>query len=416
MQYVGQIVAAVAAETEEIATEAAQLVKVEYKPLEHQVVDTDAELSKGQPAKRDSRECRRSIRQGGHGRHSGELRHAGDHALLPGAARAGDGDSRRRALRLAFDAKRLAVMPIALERRRRAFRRTRFTSIASTWAAASVRSSAPDKWGTIGALLAKQTGRPVKLLLDRDLELMIAGNRPSAYAKIKVGATKDGTRHRGRMRSLGHRRHGRLQPAAVPVCVRRNSRIAHVVGKGIRTNRGGQRGWRAPSHPQGCFITMSALADLAAALKMDELEFFLKNLELHRTVRDVYREELKIAAELIGYKQKAHLRGDKTRTARSSAAWALRCTPGAARGIDSECDVTINPDGSVEAKIGTQDLGVGTRTCVGIVVAETLGPAAGSGEGEHRQELVSDIGRFRRQHDDRRHFGLVARGGDRGAQ
>jgi xanthine dehydrogenase YagR molybdenum-binding subunit len=35
--------------------------------------------------------------------------------------------------------------------------------------------------------------------------------------------------------------------------------------------------------------------------------------------------------------------------------------------------VTISPDGSVEAKIATQDLGVGTRTCIGQVVAETLG-------------------------------------------
>ena len=35
--------------------------------------------------------------------------------------------------------------------------------------------------------------------------------------------------------------------------------------------------------------------------------------------------------------------------------------------------MTINPDGSVVANMGTQDLGVGTRTCVGIVVAESLG-------------------------------------------
>jgi xanthine dehydrogenase YagR molybdenum-binding subunit len=35
--------------------------------------------------------------------------------------------------------------------------------------------------------------------------------------------------------------------------------------------------------------------------------------------------------------------------------------------------VTINPDGSVEAKIGSQDLGTGTRTTIGIVIAETLG-------------------------------------------
>jgi len=37
VNFAGQILAAVAAQTEEIAAEAAQLVKVEYKPLEHQV-------------------------------------------------------------------------------------------------------------------------------------------------------------------------------------------------------------------------------------------------------------------------------------------------------------------------------------------------------------------------------------------
>src|SRR5262245_2732604 len=41
VNYTGQIVAAVAAETEEIATEAARKVKVEYKKLAHQVRDED---------------------------------------------------------------------------------------------------------------------------------------------------------------------------------------------------------------------------------------------------------------------------------------------------------------------------------------------------------------------------------------
>src|SRR6185503_2087484 len=49
VQYVGHIVAAVAAETEEIATEAARLVKVDYKPLEAVVKDTDPALAKGNP-------------------------------------------------------------------------------------------------------------------------------------------------------------------------------------------------------------------------------------------------------------------------------------------------------------------------------------------------------------------------------
>src|SRR6266487_6243898 len=70
VQYIGQIVAAVAAETEEIATEAAQLVKVEYKPGEHQVRDMDPALSKDKPAKRDQGNVEEAF-QNAHVVHSG---------------------------------------------------------------------------------------------------------------------------------------------------------------------------------------------------------------------------------------------------------------------------------------------------------------------------------------------------------
>jgi xanthine dehydrogenase YagR molybdenum-binding subunit len=97
----------------------------------------------------------------------------------------------------------------------------------------------------------------------------------------------------------------------------------------------------------------------------------MKNLQF--TDREkVYAEELKIAADLIGYKSKAHPRGDKTPGPIKRGLGVSIHTWGG-RGHPSECEVTINPDGSVEARIGTQDLGVGTRTAIDIVVAETLG-------------------------------------------
>src|SRR5207248_3639481 len=43
------------------------------------------------------------------------------------------------------------------------------------------------------------------------------------------------------------------------------------------------------------------------------------------------------------------------------------------RGHASDCDLTIHPDGSVDIKMGTQDLGTGTRTVISVVAAETLG-------------------------------------------
>src|SRR4029077_20924448 len=50
-----------------------------------------------------------------------------------------------------------------------------------------------DSWGVACAALAKKAGRPVKMMLERDQELMVAGARPSMYASVKVGAKKDGT-------------------------------------------------------------------------------------------------------------------------------------------------------------------------------------------------------------------------------
>jgi xanthine dehydrogenase YagR molybdenum-binding subunit len=221
--------------------------------------------------------------------------------------------------------------------------------------------------------LSKKAGKPVKLLLDRDLELMIAGNRPSAYADVKVACDKDGlvTAWQSKAWGTGGSGNGFGGGPNLPYVFKFTN--ASTSAQGIRTNRGLVKAWRAPNHPQGCLITMSALDDLAAKAGIDSLEFFLKNLEYApANLRDTYREELNLAAQLFDYKSKAHPRGDTTKgPIRRGVGISMHTWGGAGHG--SNCNVTINPDGSVAANIGTQDLGVGTRTCIGIVVAETLG-------------------------------------------
>lgn len=368
VQYAGQIVAAVAAETEEIATEAARLVKVEYTPQEHQVVDSDAALSKDRPTNRQAGNVETALADAESVVSSGVYGlPVITHCCLEShgqVTEVRDGE--------------LYVWPSTQNVSRYSDRLGDTVEIPQNKIHVDCQHMGGgfgskfnfDPWGIIGAVLAKQTGRPVKLMLDRDLELMIAGNRPSAYAKIKVAAKKDGTLTAIDADVWGTGGTGGYNPPPVPYVFTKipNTKL---VGKGIRTNRGGQRAWRAPNHPQGCLLTMSALADCAAALKMDELDFFLKNFNLTDRA-DVYTEELKIAADLIGYKQKAHLRGAGDRgTVRRGLGVSVHTWGGL--GHPSECDLTINPDGSVEAKLGSQDLGVGTRTAIGIVVAETLG-------------------------------------------
>lgn len=368
IKYAGQIIAAVAAETEEAAAEAIHHVKVEYKIREHQVRDNDPALSKGNPNKKDAGNVDDAFAKADvvHEGHYGipvithcclephgqvaELRDGELHVWASTQNVSGYAD------RGLADAAGVAQNQIHVD--------------CQYMGGGFGSKFGPGKWGTISAALARKSGRPVKLLLDRDLELMIAGNRPSAFARIKVGAAKDGKVTAFESEVWGTAGMSAGPPDLMPYVFDKMPNQRLTV-KRIPTNRGSAAAWRAPRHPQNCYLTLAALADTAAALKMDELQFLMQNLDL--TARPaVYNEELEIAARLIGYKQKAHPRGDNSPgPIKRGIGIALHTWSGL--GHNSECDVTINPDGSVEARIGTQDLGTGARTVIGIVVAETLG-------------------------------------------
>jgi len=140
----------------------------------------------------------------------------------------------------------------------------------------------------------------------------------------------------------------------------------------ISTNQGSARAWRAPNHPQAALITMSAIEDLAAKLKMDPLDLILQNLEIAGPRKDTYREEFAIADELMGWKKNWHPRGDKT-AGPVKRGLGLSMHTWGGRGHNSNQDFTINPDGSVQIKLGTQDLGTGALTIITMVAADTLG-------------------------------------------
>jgi len=80
-----------------------------------------------------------------------------------------------------------------------------------------------------------------------------------------------------------------------------------------------------------------------------------------------------IAADLIGWKQNWHPRGQGSGTTKRGLGLAIHTWGG--RGHESNCSLTIFPTGSVEIQMGTQDLGVGTRTAILIVAGDTLGLA-----------------------------------------
>ncbi len=230
----------------------------------------------------------------------------------------------------------------------------------------------PDEWGIHVSHLSRNTGKPVKLMLERNMELEAAGARPSAFAQIKVAAQKDGTLVAWDSHSWGT---GGPTGSGMPPLPYVLTGVPNISTQhtSIATNTGPARAWRAPDHPQAAALTMCAMEDLAAKLNMDPIEFFTKNADLAAGGRGkVYSEELQIAAQMADWQKNWHPRGEKTSSPVKRGLGVSMHTWGGA-GHNSNCLVTIHPDGSVETSLGSQDLGTGTRTAIVMVVAETLG-------------------------------------------
>jgi xanthine dehydrogenase YagR molybdenum-binding subunit len=230
-----------------------------------------------------------------------------------------------------------------------------------------------DRWGVVCANLSKASGgRPVKMFLDRSIDQLIAGNRPSGFANIKVAAKQDGTlvAWQSASWSTGGTGGGGMPPIPYIFTEIPNQRLNHSA---VAVNAGPSRAWRAPNHPQACYLTYSAMEDLAAKLKMDPVEFCKKNLALAaRARRETYAYQLDKAAELMDWKKKWHPRG-KSGPGPVAKGVGLSMATWAGAGHNSKCRTTISPSGDVLVEICSQDLGTGTRTIITQVAAETLG-------------------------------------------
>ncbi len=244
----------------------------------------------------------------------------------------------------------------------------------------------PDIQGLVAAELARTAKAPVKLMLDRASEIVAGGNRPSAYGKVRIGATKDGKIIAYEVDCYGTPGVGvtdtvtfNALPYVYPIAYKRK----HTR---IRTNAAMQRAMRAPNHPQNCTLTEFILDDLAAKLGMDPLQLRLKNLpqndaekakiaphSLDALKNTIYTREIEIAAALSKWKEKWHPPGKTDGVVKHGIGMALHTWGGQASPQSNECTVTIHADGSVVARTSTQDLGTGQRTVTALVTAEILG-------------------------------------------
>ncbi len=226
----------------------------------------------------------------------------------------------------------------------------------------------PDAQGLACARLAKAANAPVKLMLDRKDEHLAGGNRPSAYARIRAGAAADGALTAFDAQTWGTGGAGQGAGFPLPyIYVFPNRRVVHT---DVYTNAGPQRAMRAPGHPQGCFITEVLMDEIADRVRMDPVAFRLKNLPAEAP-NAMWRRYFEMAAAQFGWSRR-HATGDVTPgPIKRGFGCAANRWGGGGRGTRAQCEIL--PDGSVVMRSGTQDLGVGTKTLMAIITAETLG-------------------------------------------
>jgi xanthine dehydrogenase YagR molybdenum-binding subunit len=241
--------------------------------------------------------------------------------------------------------------------------------------------------GEVAVELARKAGAPVKLFLDRAEEITTAGNRPSVYGKVKIGATKDGVVTAYSCDAYGTPGVGNSITAG-PLPYVYPIPNYHAKQTVVRLNTGKLQAMRAPGHPQSCLLTDCPLDDLAAKLGMDPMQVRLKNLpqndagaaatkpQSFPALRNtIYTEEIKIAARLSDWEKRWHPpgKGPGAGPVKHGIGMALHTWGGAAGGPSNDVNVTVSSDGSVLVESSTQDLGTGERTVLAIIAAEVLG-------------------------------------------
>ncbi len=229
--------------------------------------------------------------------------------------------------------------------------------------------------GVLAAKLSKEAKAPVRLMLTRFDQALAVGNRPSSFQKIKIGAKADGTLHAFEGENYGTAGIGAGGDsggggggADIPMPYIYKVPNTRVKQSEVAVNAGAARAFRAPGHPPGSYGMESAMDDLAAKLGMDPLELRLKN-----DPHPIRQREYKLGAEKFGWREKYKKPGSSPGVVKTGIGCAGAAWPAGGGDRGTQGDAQINPDGTIEFRLGVQDIGTGTRTVIAVVAAELLG-------------------------------------------
>ena len=229
----------------------------------------------------------------------------------------------------------------------------------------------------ITAMLAKQAGAPVKLEFTRKDDFIGVHGRWPTVQYYKVGVTRDGLLKAIQLRGYSGMGPYRKNTGAIGgMDIYQCPHIESIIYP-VYTNKTVSGNFRGPEYPQGYYGIESMMDDVAYKLKMDPVEFILKNMT--RKSRDEVpytnyslEECMTRGAEAFEWKKRWRSQpgsdpGPVKRGAGVSF-MAFRSALGRSNAV-----IRLDSKGKYTVFVGVTDIGAGAKTTMAIIAAEALG-------------------------------------------
>ena len=233
----------------------------------------------------------------------------------------------------------------------------------------------------LAPMAAKLVNRPVKVVLERTVQMFTcAGRRSFTIQKIGLGTNKE-----GKFTSVKHDTTSEtsfvdefVEPAGVATKMLYETPNLDITQNLVRLNKGTPCPTRAPGEAVGTFAFEVAMDELAEQLNIDPIQLRLLNyaekspedghIFSSKNLRECYEK----GAKTIGWTNRKNKSGE-TKEGNYLVGYGMATATYPANRSKATVRLKLYQDGHAVAACCTQDIGTGTYTVMAQVMAEALG-------------------------------------------
>ena len=232
----------------------------------------------------------------------------------------------------------------------------------------------------LSALAARELGRPVKTALTRQQMFHVTSHRSDTVQRLRLGASTD-----GKLAAVGHeawsngaRYDDFFEPSALQTRLLYAAPARYTPHYLVKLDLPVADSTRAPGEAVGMLALEVAMDELAEKLNLDPIELRLRNEPTQDVDKKVPFSSrnlvacMKDGASRFGWSQRVAKPAQK-REGRWLIGMGMAASIRSNVMMPSKCDVALNREGVLTVKLAMTDIGTGSYTVLTQIAAEMMG-------------------------------------------